>query len=93
MEKRPESRRDIAYLGDEYRTQIEFTYWKDKNNWMPGDELDHIAFAVPDMDKAMKIFMEKKVEVTREPFYRRGRTNRVAFIKDLNCIWLEIMEQ
>lgn len=93
MEKSPGSRREIAYLGDESGIQIEFTFWKDKNNWTPGDELDHIAFVVPDMDNAVKIFREKKVEIVRAPFHRKGQTNRIAFIKDPNGIWLEIIER
>ena len=92
-EKRSDSRREIAFLGDERGTEIEFTYWKDKEDWTSGDELDHIAFAVPDMDQAMSKFKEQKVEVARKPFFRRGSTNRVAFIKDPNGIWLEISER
>ena len=93
MERRPDSRREIAFLGDENGTEIEFTHWKDKEDWTSGDELDHIAFAVPDIDKAMKMFEEKKVEIAREPFLRRGSDNGVAFIKDPNGIWLEIFEK
>ncbi len=92
-EKRSDSRREIAFLGDENGTEIEFTHWKDKEDWTSGDELDHIAFAVPDIDKAMKMFEEKKVEIARKPFFRRGSANRAAFIKDPNGIWLEIFEK
>jgi hypothetical protein len=45
------------------------------------------------MDNAMKIFEEQKVEIARKPFFRRGSGNRVAFIKDPNGIWLEIIER
>jgi lactoylglutathione lyase len=92
LEKRPKSDREIAFLGDGER-EIEFTYWKDKEDWTSGDELDHIALAVPDMDEALKIFEENKVEIVRKPFSRGGSTNRVAFIKDPNDIWLEIFER
>lgn len=91
-EKRPESNREIAFLGDG-ESEIEFTYWKEKENWTSGDELDHIALTVPDMDEALKIFEEHNVEIVREPFSRGGSTNRVAFIKDPNGIWLEIFER
>ncbi len=92
-EKRSDSRREIAFLGDKNGTEIEFTHWKDKEEWISGDELDHIAFAVPDMDMAMRMFHEQEVEIARKPFFRRGSTSRVAFIKDPNGIWLEIAER
>lgn len=92
MEKRPESNREIAFLGDG-ESEIEFTYWKDKEDWSSGDELDHIALVVPDMDKALKTFEKYKVEIMRKPFSRGGSTNRVVFIKDPNGIWLEILER
>ena len=93
MEKRPESEREIAFLGDERGTEIELTKWKGEEGWTTGDELDHIVFAVPDMDRAMKVFEEQKVEIVRGAFSRRGATNRVVFIKDPNGIWLEILER
>ena len=92
-ERRPDSRKEIAFVGDESGTEIEFTHWRDKEDWTSGDELDHIAFAVPDMDGAMKRFEEKKVEITRKPFLRKGSSNRVAFVRDPNGIWIEIFEK
>jgi len=90
----PENKAEIAFLGDkESDAQIEFTYWKEKEDWTSGDELDHIALAVLDMDEAMKMFREKNVEIAREPYSLRGSTNRIAFIKDPNGIWLEIIER
>ena len=91
MEKRPESSKEIAFLGDG-ESEIELTHWKEKKDWTSGDELDHIALAVPDMDEALKIFKEHKVEIVREPF-SRGGSIKVAFIKDPNGIWLEIFER
>jgi len=90
----PENKAEIAFLGDrESDAQIELTYWKEKTDWTSGDELDHLAFAVPDMDEAMKRFREHGVEIAREPYTLRGSTTRIAFIKDPNGIWLEIIER
>ena len=90
----PENKAEIAFLGDrESDAQIELTHWKEKKDWNEGDELDHIAFAVPNMDEAMKRFREKKAEIAREPYQLRGSTTRIAFIKDPNGIWLEIIER
>jgi len=90
----PENKAEIAFFGDkESDAQIELTYWKEKEDWTSGDELDHIALAVPDMDDAMKRFRKQKVEIAREPYSLRGSTTRIAFIKDPNGIWLEIIER
>jgi len=90
----PENKAEIAFLRDrESDAQLELTYWKEKTGWTTGDELDHIAFAVPDMDEAMKRFTEHKVEIAKEPYTLKGSTTRIAFIKDPNGIWLEIIER
>jgi len=90
----PENKAEIAFLSDkESGAQIELTYWKEKTDWTSGDELDHLAFAVPNMDEAMKKFKEHGVEIAREPYSLRGSTTSIAFIKDPNGIWLEIIER
>ena len=89
-----ENNAEIAFLKDrETNGQIELTYWKEKDDWNEGDELDHIAFSVPDMDKAMKKFKEHNVEIAMKPYSLKGSTTRIAFIKDPNGIWLEIIEE
>ena len=90
----PENKAEIAFFGDrESDARVELTYWKEKKDWNEGDELDHIAFAVPEMDNAIERFREKKVEIAMEPYSLKGSTTRIAFIKDPNGIWLEIIER
>jgi lactoylglutathione lyase len=90
----PENKAEIAFLGDQQtNSRIELTYWKEKKDWNEGDELDHIAFAVQDMEKAMKLFRKLNVEIAMEPYSLKGTTTRIAFIKDPNGIWLEIIER
>ncbi len=90
----PENKAEIAFLGDkESDARIELTYWKEKEDWTEGDELDHIAFAVPDMDEAIKRFREQEVEIARKPYTLKGSTTNIAFVKDPNGIWLEIIER
>lgn len=90
----PENKAEIAFLKDrESDAQIELTYWKEKKDWNEGDELDHIAFAVPDMDEAIKKFRKQNVEIAMEPYSLKGSTTKIAFIKDPNGIWLEIIER
>ena len=90
----PENKAEIAFLTDrESDAQIELTYWKEKKDWNEGDELDHIAFAVPDMDEAIKRLRKQKVEIAMEPYSLKGSPTKIAFIKDPNGIWLEIIER
>lgn len=90
----PENKAEIAFLGDkETDARLELTYWKEKKDWNSGDELDHIAFAVSDMEQSMKMFRKLNVEITMEPYSLQGSTTRIAFIKDPNGIWLEIIER
>ena len=90
----PQNKAEIAFLGDgETDSRIELTYWTEKEDWNQGDELDHLAFAVPDMDAAMRHFREHQVEIALEPYSLQGSTTRIAFIKDPNGIWLEIVER
>ena len=90
----PENKAEIAFLADmESDAQIELTYWNEKKDWNEGDELDHIAFAVPDMDEAMKRFRKQHVEIAMEPYSLKGSPTKIAFIKDPNGIWLEIIER
>jgi lactoylglutathione lyase len=90
----PENKAEIAFLNDrESDAQIELTYWKERKDWNEGDELDHIAFAVSDMKEAMKRFKTQKVEIAMEPYSLKGSPTKIAFIKDPNGIWLEIIER
>ena len=90
----PENKAEIAFLSDNQSdVQLELTYWKEKKDWNQGDELDHLAFGVPDMDAAMKFFKNRKVEITKEPYSLRGSSTKIAFISDPNGIWLEIIQR
>ena len=90
----PENKAEIAFLSDQQSdVQLELTYWKEKKDWNQGDELDHLAFGVPDMEAAMKFFKNRKVEITKEPYSLRGSDTKIAFISDPNGIWLEIIQR
>ena len=83
---------EIAFLSiSGSNHNIELTWWKDKKEYLEGDQLDHIAFGVEDMDEFMGRMKSNKVEIAKEP-YMLG-TSRIAFIKDPNGIWIEIIER
>ena len=83
---------EIAFLeieGTNHR--IELTWWKDKKDYAEGDQLDHIAFGVKDLRTTIEAMRAKGVDIAKEP-YSLG-SSQIAFIKDPNGIWLELIEQ
>ncbi|MFH0749237.1 MAG: VOC family protein [Candidatus Bathyarchaeota archaeon] len=88
-----ENNAEIAFLSDRVSdVRIELTFWRDKTEWISGDELDHLAFTVQNMDEAMETFRRQGVEIAKEPYSLKGSTAKIAFIKDPNGIWIEIIE-
>ena len=91
--KIPENNAEVAFLSDKISdVRIELTYWRDKTDWTSGDELDHLAFTVPDMDVAMETFRSQHVEIAKEPYSLQGSARKIAFITDPNGIWIELIE-
>ena len=50
----------------------------------------HICFAVPDLEKATAWFDENKVEFVKRP--GEGKMKDIAFIKDPDGYWIEIVQ-
>jgi lactoylglutathione lyase len=83
---------EIAFLDiDGTNHEIELTWWKKKTEYADGDQLDHMAFEVEDLGRSIEMMRAMKVEVAKEP-YSLG-SSRIAFIKDPNGIWLELIEK
>jgi lactoylglutathione lyase len=83
---------EIAFLkigGTDHK--VELTWWKDKKEYSEGDQLDHIAFGVKNLQKTVDDMRAKDVDIAKEP-YLLG-SSQIAFIKDPNGIWLELIEQ
>lgn len=90
----PENNAEIAFVEDpESGAQIELTWWRGKETMEDGEQLDHIAFAVDDMDAAMTAFRAQGVTIAKEPYGLSGGGSRIAFITDPDGIWLEIIEK
>ena len=90
----PENRAAIAYVKDpETGVRIEFTRWEEKPVPASGEELDHLAFEVPDLDLAVARARQHGARVAKEPFSLKGGSSRLAFLLDPNDIWLELIEQ
>ncbi len=87
-----ENNAEIAFLSIEGSNHnIELTWWRDKKDYDEGDQLDHIAFSVENMDEFVESMKSRGVEIAKEP-YMLG-TTRISFIKDPNGIWIEIIER
>ena len=83
---------EIAFLeikGTDHR--IELTWWKDKKDYTEGDQLDHLAFGVKNLQATVDAMRKAEVVIAKEP-YSLG-SSRIAFIKDPNGIWLELIEK
>ena len=91
----PENNAEIAFVQGEAQTtpSLELTFWRDKKDWTEGDQLDHIAFIVPDVQAAIEEYRMKGVTIAKEPYSLQGSKSRIAFIKDPNGIWLELIQE
>jgi lactoylglutathione lyase len=89
----PENKAEIAFVKDpETGARVELTHWEGKESFDPGEQLDHLAFAVPDMDAFLARVRAAGVRVAKEPYSLQGGSNRLAFILDPNEVWIELIE-
>jgi lactoylglutathione lyase len=87
-----ENNAEIAFLKDESGAAIELTHWRDKKELAEGDNFDHIAFGVDDVTAAVERFRGRGVMIAMEPFSLQGSTSKIAFIKDPDGNWLELIQ-
>jgi lactoylglutathione lyase len=88
-----ENHAEIAFVHDPVTgARVELTHWDNKETFEPGEQLDHLAFEVPDMDAFLARARERKVRVAKEPFRLTGGSSRLAFVLDPNDVWIELIE-
>jgi lactoylglutathione lyase len=83
---------EIAFLKDESGGAIELTHWRDKKSLAEGDNFDHIAFAVDDVTAEIQSLKAVGVAIAMEPFSLQGSSSKIAFIKDPDGNWLELIQ-
>ena len=83
---------EIAFLKDENDSAIELTHWRDKKTLTEGDNFDHIAFAVDDIAAEIERLRGRGVVIAMEPFSLQGSSTKIAFIKDPDGNWLELIQ-
>ena len=64
--------------------------WLSTKPWEAALGFGHICFSVPDLDAAIRWFDENQVVYVKRP--EQGKMKDVAFIKDPDGYWIEIVE-
>lgn len=88
-----ENNAEIAFLEDPDGNAVELAHWRDKKQLAEGDNFDHIAFGVKDMKATIERLRGQGVTIAMEPFTLKGGSHQIAFIKDPDGNWLELIEE
>ncbi len=77
---------------------LELNYYEDKTRfgteYKNGEELDHIAFDVEDLIRAVEELKKQGVEIIAEPYSIGSSIGwKEAFVRDPNGIWIELLER
>ncbi|HTT73469.1 MAG TPA: VOC family protein [Thermoplasmata archaeon] len=90
----PENHAEIAFVKDpESGARIELTHWDGRETFEAGEQLDHLAFEVADLDRFLLKVRTQGVRVAKEPYRLSGGSSRIAFILDPNDVWIELIER
>ena len=90
----PENRAEIAFVRDPTSgARVELTHWEGKDAFEAGEQLDHLAFEVEDLDRTLMRLRSKNVRVAKEPYRLSGGSSRIAFVLDPNDVWIELIER
>ena len=89
----PENHAEIAFVKDPISgARVELTHWEGKDSFEAGEQLDHLAFEVTDLDAVIAAARARGVRIAKEPYKLQGGTNRLAFLMDPNDVWIELIE-
>lgn len=90
----PENKAEIAFVQDpQSGARVELTHWDGKESFEAGEQLDHLAFEVDDLDRFLLHVRSRGVPVAKEPYRLSGGSSRIAFILDPNEVWIELIER
>ena len=88
-----ENNAEIAFLEDPDGSAIELTHWCDKKQLVEGDNFDHVALDVEDMKATIEHLRALGTVIAMEAFKLKGGIHQIAFIKDPDGNWLELIEE
>lgn len=83
------AQRGILELTHNWGTEADAAFQYHDGNAQP-QGFGHICFSVPDLDAAVKWFDENQLVYVKRP--EQGKMKDVAFIKDPDGYWIEIVE-
>jgi lactoylglutathione lyase len=83
---------EIAFLKDNASGALELTHWRDKKSITEGENFDHIAFETNDVDARIRELRAHGVTIAMEPFSLQGSSSKIAFVKDPDGNWLELIQ-
>ncbi|HWG90481.1 MAG TPA: VOC family protein [Candidatus Thermoplasmatota archaeon] len=92
----PENHAEIAFVGyEEGGMKLELTHWR---KWKPeeyteGSTFDHIAIVVPDIRGLIERLRAAGVEIAKEPYTLSSSKSIIAFVKDLDGNWVELIQK
>lgn len=84
---------EIAFLKDDATGALELTHWRDKKSIPEGDNFDHIAFETDNVEERISELRANGVTIAMEPFSLQGSTSKIAFVKDPDGNWLELIQR
>lgn len=89
--KVPETKGELAIVkSDGVDHWLEINWYADQQ-FQSGDELDHIAFQVADLDEALSELKLKGIEPVS--YVRESKNSRWTYIADPDGIWIEIFQK
>ena len=88
-----ENNAEIAFAQDPDGNAIDLTHWRDKKQLVEGDNFDHVAFGVKDLEGTIERLRSHGTTIAMEPFKLSGGAHQIAFIKDPDGNWLELIEE
>lgn len=95
-EPTPPTEGEVVTLRSPHGDQLLELNWYAKGSrfgtpYVNGEELDHLAFEVDDLDAALAELSQKGAEIVVRPGEIGGW--REAFVTDPNGIWIELLER
>ena len=90
-QKIPDTDGEVAFLKTEGSAQLlELNFYNGKKGYKHGDEMDHLAFEVTNLDTALPYFERHGAKRV----YRiiKSERSRWTYVTDPNGIWIELID-
>jgi len=99
LQKTPPTKGSVVTLRSQNSQQLlELNHYEEdspfNSPYINGEELDHLAFDVQDLEDTVRELKRQGIEVVVEP-YAIGRSIgwKEAYVKDPNGIWIELLQR